>query len=277
MLIPDLDLPHVTLDPGDDAALARAIEAGVYAQHLIDGGDTDPRLPEVVQLGRDAMEQLAWVGIRMALKYAIRTAHSAGLPAEELFQDGCVAVGEAIRRFDYARNFRFTTFVHEYLFRVMCDGGRHRLGHPQVSRADRRAARQALRRMEALGVAESPALLDTVAAAAGLSPTATRRGRIRMVPLDEVIHSPLLGYEPLTSHDMDFLALLLPRHRQVLQLRYGLTGPPRTLVQMAALLRASPSTVKRWEVEALDAARQLLRGERTTAAAAYREETAAAG
>lgn len=255
MLIPDLDLPHVVLHPGDDAALARAIEAGLYAQHLIDKGAPDPRLPQVVARGEEASRTLSWVGIRMALKYALRVAHVSGLPEDELFQDGCVAVGEAIRRFDHARGIRFTTFVHEYLFRVMSDAGHHRVGQPQVSRADRRAARR-----------------EEFSASA-----AARRGRIRLVELDEALHAAVPPPEEEGPHGTDFLALLLPRHRQVLRLRYGMGGQQFTLVQIAELMHASPSTVARWEREALEAARQLLAGERTTMAAAYREVTAAIG
>lgn len=275
MFIPDLDLPEVVLEPGEDAELARAIEAGVYAQHLMDeGSSSDPRLPLVVAAGREAAQRLAWVGIRMALKYALRTAHLSGLPADELFQDGCVAVGEAIRRFDHRHEFRFTTFVHEYLFRVMCDGGHHRMGHPQVSRGDRRAARRALRELEALGMDESPAVLQAVIAETGLSPAAAQRGRIRHVSLDELEHLAVSTDEP-ASLGADFLSLLLPRHRRLLQLRFGFKGPARTLAQVAEIMKASPSSVSRWEREALAAARQLLTGERATRAAAYRGVAAA--
>lgn len=271
MRIPELNLPYVRLAPGEDVALARAIEAGVFAQHLIEEGSDDPRLAEVVRLGEAAAERFSWVGVRMALKYALRTAYVSGLPEDELFQDGCVAVAEAIRRFDFTRSYRFTTFVHEYLFRVMCDGGRHRVGQPLVSRADRRAARQALRQMDALGVEDSSAVFKAVIAATGLSVGAASRGRMRLVALDESAHSPaLVTWGPSDRHGDDFLALLLPRHRRILQLRYGFNGPVHTLKQVAEAMNASASTVARWEREALEAARHLLGGERTTAAAAYR-------
>lgn len=277
MKIPELDLPTVVLAPGDDALLARAIEGGLYARHLLDEGATDPRLHDVVRRGEAAAEKLAWVGIRMAIKYARRTAYVSGLPEEELFQDGCVAVAEAIRRYDHTRTFRFTTFVHEYLVREMTDGGRHRIGHPSVSRADRRAARQALRTLDTLGLEDSELAVDAVVRATGLSPGATQRGRIRLVSLDLSLIAEELSYEHAVETDLDFLALLLPRHRRVLRLRYGLAGRPRTLVETAQIMRASPSTVSRWEREALEAARHLLTGEETTRAAAYRGQAAAVG
>lgn len=276
MPIPQLDLPHITLSPGEDAELARAIEAGLYARHILGEGAADPLLERIVSLGEEASQTLTWVGVRMALKFALRTAHLAGLPADELFQDGCVAVAEAIRRYDHSRAVRFTTFVHEYLYRVMCDAGRHRMGQPMVSRADRRAARQALRQAEALGMAPSSKTMDQVIKDSGLSPGAANRGRIRLVSLDELIHTDS-GYDPPTPFTADFLALLVPRHRRVLQLRHGFEGPPRTLSQVAAMLNASASTVTRWEREALAAAHRLLTGDETTTAAAYREGAAAAG
>ncbi|WP_143570863.1 sigma-70 family RNA polymerase sigma factor [Tessaracoccus sp. ZS01] len=280
MKIPELDLPHVMLATGEDAQLARAVEAGLYAHHLLEEGRLDPLLPAVVALGRRAAERFAWVGIRMALKYARRTAYLSGLPEDELFQDGCVAVGEAIRRYDHARGIRFSTFVHEYLMRELADGGRHWIGRPTVSRADRRAARMAVRAMDARGLADSESAVDTVVTAMGLSPTAARRGRIRHVSLDVALESTglaHLSYEPCHGQGLDFLTLLVPRHRRLLQLRFGLTGQARTLAEIAQIMQASPSTVSRWEREALEAARLLLAGERTTAAAAYSEAAAAVG
>ncbi|MDO5678369.1 MAG: sigma-70 family RNA polymerase sigma factor [Propionibacteriaceae bacterium] len=255
MQIPELALPHVHLLPGEDFELARTIEAGVYAQYLLQTQPERPLLAEMVRAGLAASERLSWVGIRMALKLAQRAAYFSGLPAEELFQDGCAAVGEAIRRFDHTREVRFTTFVHEYLIRVMSDGEQHRVGHPQVSRADRRAARQE---------SQSPA---------------ARRGRIRLVSLDDAAHVEVASADgpPETAVGTDFLALLQPRHQKVLRLRYGYLGQPRTLAEAARIMNASPSTVSRWEREAVEAARLLLAGDRTTTAAAYREEAAAAG
>ncbi|GAA4906223.1 hypothetical protein GCM10025789_27000 [Tessaracoccus lubricantis] len=274
MKIPELDLPHVTLAPGEDAELARAVEAGVYARHLLEQGASDEGLQAVVESGRQAAERFAWVGIRMALKYARRTSYLSALPEDELFQDCCVAVSEAIRRFDHTRQLRFTTFVHEYIMRVLADGGRHRIGRPQVSRADRRAARAIVAALEARGLEESETAVDQVVASLGLSPTAARRGRIRMVSLDTALLSVAANQpqpEPGSEHELDFLALLAPRHRRVLELRFGLAGRAHTLVQIAEVMRASPSTVGRWERDALDAARLLLTGERMTAAAAYGE------
>lgn len=272
MKIPEFDLPLVIFGPGEDTALARAVEAGVYAHHLREQGNADPQLSVVVEQGRAAEQRLAWVGIRMALKYSRRTAYLSGLPEDELFQDGCVAVAEAIRRYDHARGVRFTTFVHAYLMRQLADGGSHRIGRPSVSRADRRAAQATLRAMDSQGLPESESAVDEVISTLGLSPAAARRGRIRLVSLDTALMSDevaQLAHDSRSGHGLDFLSLLLPRHRQILQLRYGISGPAHTLMQISQLMNASPSTVARWQREALDAARLVLSGERTTAAAAY--------
>lgn len=274
MKIPELDLPHVIFGPGEDIALARAVEAGVYAQHLMEQGNDELLLSVVAERGRVAAEQFAWVGIRMALKYSRHTAYLSGLPEEELFQDGCVAVAEAIRRYDHALGIRFTTFVHEYLMRQLADGGRHGIGRPVVSRGDRRAARATLQALDSRGLPESEAAVDEVVSAMGLSPTATRRGRIRMVSLDTALmtdEGAQAVVEDGSGPGLDFLALLSPRHRQILQWRYGIDCPVQTLVQISHRLKASPSTVARWQREALAAARLVLSGERTTAAAAYGE------
>ena len=46
------DLPVIRLEPGEDTALARAVEAGVYATHLLAEHGPDSRLERVAEAGR---------------------------------------------------------------------------------------------------------------------------------------------------------------------------------------------------------------------------------
>ena len=104
-----LRLPDTWFGPGEDLACAEVIEAGLYASHLIDLHGPDPDLSRIVARGREARDRLWAVGLKVAMQQARRLAVAYDLPSEDLFQDGCVAVAEAIERYDFTRGVRFTT------------------------------------------------------------------------------------------------------------------------------------------------------------------------
>lgn len=261
-----LRLPDTWFGPGEDLACAEVIEAGLYASHLIDLHGPDPDLSRIVARGREARDRLWAVGLKVAMQQARRLAVAYDLPSEDLFQDGCVAVAEAIERYDFTRGVRFTTFVFEFVIRTLAEGARHRVGRPIATRADRRAARLAGEERDREAAAGNSIDITRAAAAAGVSPTAARRALVRMVSLDDVTAADPAaeaGFARVDSHGLDFLSLLSPRHRRVLALRYGLGCEALTLADTARRLGASQSTVHRWEGEAIKAARTLLTGERT--------------
>ncbi len=263
----ELRLPDAWFGPGEDLACAKAIEAGLYAAHLLDLHGPDPELSRLVVSAGQARDRLWAVGLKVAMQQARRLAVAYDLPSEDLFQDGCVAVAEAIERFDYTRGVRFTTFVFEAIARTLAEGARHRIGRPATSRADRRAARLAGEERDREAAAGNSIGITRAAAAVGVSPTAASRALVRMVSLDDVVAADPAaeaGFALVDSHGLDFLRLLRARHRQVLELRYGLSGEALTLAETARRMGASQSTVHRWEGEAIAAARALLAGERTT-------------
>ena len=59
--------PPRRLGDGDDLAAARAVEAGVYAAHLLEHSRApDPRLEQVVRAGEEAALALWAIGLRIA-------------------------------------------------------------------------------------------------------------------------------------------------------------------------------------------------------------------
>ncbi|MHA6525212.1 sigma-70 family RNA polymerase sigma factor [Tessaracoccus sp. G1721] len=263
----ELRLPDAWFGPGEDLACAKVVEAGLYAAHLLDLHGPDPELTRLVAAAAEATDRFWAVGLKVAMQQARRLAVAYDLPSEDLFQDGCVAVAEAIERFDFTRGVRFTTFVFEGVARTLAEGARHRMGRPTASRADRRAARLAGAERDREAAAGNSIDIARAAAAVGVSPTAAGRALVRMISLDDVIAadpSAEAGFARVDSHGLDFLSLLSARHRLVLELRYGLWGEALTLAETARRMSASQSTVHRWEGEAIAAARELLAGERTT-------------
>lgn len=263
----DIQLTGSPLADGEDTRLARLIEAGVYAEHLLEIQSVRSDLQRVVDAAAAARERLWSTGMRIAMQQARRVANLNQLPPDDLFQDGCVAVAEAILRYDHERGVRFTTFVFDLVQRAMTHAVRHRIGRPVPSRWDRRAARLVVVEMEARRAEGVAHTLESAAAAVGVPITAVNRALIRMVSLDDTVDSdPAVDapFEGVETAGLDFLKLLTARDRRILELRYGLNGRPMTLAEAAAELGASMSTVHRWEQAAIAASRRILAADRTT-------------
>lgn len=262
-----LQLPAVWFGPGEDLACARTVEAGLYAEHLLEVHGPNAELGQIVDLGREAIQQFWAVGLKIAMQQARRVAAVHDLPPEDLFQDGCVAIAEAIRRYDFRRTVRFTTYVFEFVVRALSEGARHRVGRPAANRADRRAARLAGEERDAQASIGNSIGMRAAAEAAGVSLTAAHRAMVTMVSLDNVTAADLVAeasFARIESVGLDFLGLLDARHRRVLELRFGIAGEALTLADTASRLGASQSTVHRWEHEAIAQARSLLNEDRTT-------------
>ena len=253
--------PRIWLAEGEDLAAARAVEAGLYAQHLLDAGARDPALPRVVAAGREAQELLWGIGIRVARKIAYRVAVAARLSVDDLFQEACLSVARAIRAFDHTMGVRFTTFAYHVIRRALSDSLLSATT-PVGSRADRRATRRAL-----AAQSETPgSSLASAAAAIGVSASAVARGSLRRVPLEGDLAEDIDARHRMTRAEdtsVEFLELLTPRHRRILELR--LREPRYTLALLAEALGVSVSTAHRWDREALREARAVLEADRTTA------------
>lgn len=264
-----LTIPKIWLNDDEDIELAKAVEAGVYAAHLIGIHGPSPDLERVTELGRQAMERLWWAGARVALSQAKRVALGTGLPEEELFQEACVAVAEAIRRYDFTRG-RFITLTYEFVRRALAEVGGQRLGRPTSTRRDRVCASRLAKALDAQLALGEHASAESTAHSIGVSWSAAIRGGARLVSLDEAAMADPraeASFESVGEDCLDFLSLLKPQHQRVLKLRFGLQGPALTLKALARELGTSVSTASRWERDAIAAARQVLTAERTTSIA----------
>lgn len=216
----------------EEKNLARRIEAGLYAEHLIATGDhrhPHSALRRVVEDGSRACETLFRRNLRLVMKLAGRAANRTGLPLDDLFQEGCLALGEAIRHFDHGRGMRFSTLAHEYVSRALGRAVRTRCGS-----------------------------LDLVRPADG------SRRPVQFTDLDQAPSRLLTcdgGFEVVESSSMDFLDLL-GVGGLVLRLRFGIGTACHTRDQVGVALGMSATSVKRIEERALGEARQLLDAER---------------
>lgn len=252
--------------------LARAIEAGVLAAHLLATGErpvpaTDAELAELVAEGQRSWQQFLLANLRLVWKLAGRQARRSGLALDDLFQEGFVALAGALQRFDPNRG-RFSTYactrVEQHLSVIVAA----RLGGLALPAS--RAVK--LRRAQGLAGALAQeygraASVDELAAGLDQSPAWTRRliEHRPPLPLDAATGRQLVDRCQPDPEERVFAAQLrrlltrLPTDQaELLRFRCGLVGEPLSLVEAAQRLRISPSSAKRLERVALAALRSMI-------------------
>ncbi|MER5733383.1 sigma-70 family RNA polymerase sigma factor [Streptomyces sp. NPDC002138] len=106
------------LDAAKEVELSQIIEAGVYAQQILDGriereGDALPTTEELEALaaeGERAKEVFIRSNLRLVVAVARRYPRS-GLPLLDLIQEGNAGLVRAVEKFDYAKGFKFSTYA----------------------------------------------------------------------------------------------------------------------------------------------------------------------
>jgi RNA polymerase sigma factor (sigma-70 family) len=120
------------LTAADEVELAKRIEAGLYARHLLAApgrmGITRKReLQALVADGERAKDHLLRANLRLVVSLAKRyTGH--GMPFLDLIQEGNLGLIRAVEKFDYAKGFKFSTYatwwIRQAISRAMADQSR---------------------------------------------------------------------------------------------------------------------------------------------------------
>jgi RNA polymerase sigma factor (sigma-70 family) len=112
-------LPEISRTPLLDAAseveLSKAVEAGLYAEHLLESdelpdGVTADELERVVAEGERAKDQFIRANLRLVVSIARRYVRS-GMPMLDLIQEGNTGLVRAVEKFDYVRGYKFSTYA----------------------------------------------------------------------------------------------------------------------------------------------------------------------
>ncbi|GGR24510.1 RNA polymerase sigma factor RpoD/SigA [Streptomyces netropsis] len=110
------------LDAAKEVELSQTIEAGVYAQQLLDGlvespdGDSAAasasreELEAIAAEGARAKDVFIKSNLRLVVAVARRYPRS-GLPLLDLIQEGNAGLVRAVEKFDYAKGFKFSTYA----------------------------------------------------------------------------------------------------------------------------------------------------------------------
>ncbi|TAM82404.1 MAG: sigma-70 family RNA polymerase sigma factor [Jatrophihabitans sp.] len=120
------------LNAVQEVELAKRIEAGLYAEHLLAterrvGVTRKRELSAIVADGRRAKDHLLRANLRLVVSLAKRyTGH--GMPFLDLIQEGNVGLIRAVEKFDYTKGFKFSTYatwwIRQAISRAMADQAR---------------------------------------------------------------------------------------------------------------------------------------------------------
>ncbi|MFI6866772.1 sigma-70 family RNA polymerase sigma factor [Nocardia sp. NPDC050406] len=282
------------LTAADEVELAKRIEAGLYAQHLL---ETSKRLSAtkkkdlalLVREGRAARQHLLEANLRLVVSLAKRYT-GRGMPLLDLIQEGNLGLIRAMEKFDYTKGFKFSTYatwwIRQAITRGMADQSRTirlpvhlveqvnklaRIKRELHQQLGREATDAELARESGIPVEKIADLLDHSRDPVSLDMPV---GNDEEAPLGDFIEdSEATSAESaviagLLHRDVrTVLATLDEREQQVIRLRYGLDdGQPRTLDQIGKLFGLSRERVRQIEREVMS---KLRKGERADRLRAY--------
>ncbi|MGD7731935.1 sigma-70 family RNA polymerase sigma factor [Propionibacteriaceae bacterium G57] len=136
-----MQITEAPLDAHTEWRLARTVEVGLFAQHLLHTGASsggvryhEADLQAVVDEGREAWQRL-WLANAGMVKMVARR-YSRGDPAlmDDLVQEGWVALAEALMRYDYTRGLRLSTHAWHWLRHGMAARMRQQTGWEKRTR-----------------------------------------------------------------------------------------------------------------------------------------------
>ncbi len=273
------EIGHIPLLTAEEEVnLARRIERGRSAAKQLEADGIDPqrhtRLETRVADGRAAREHLIIANLRLVV-FVARKYRGRGVPFLDLIQEGSLGLMRAVRKFDYRRGHRFSTYatwwIRQSVTRAI--GDQSRTIRVPVHMGDRinQVTSVSRRLMQKLGHTPSNAELAeelgmsvkrveqiTQAAAPSLSldmPIEEDEDGVLgdlIEDTDAAIPDEIVTEHMLSAQVSEILEALPPREMHILQLRYGLeSGESYTLDQVGQMLGITRERVRQIEAHAL--------------------------
>ena len=221
-----------------------------------------------------AKQELTTRNLRLVISVAREFMHT-GMPLTDLVQEGNIGLMRAVNKFDYQRNFKFSTYAVWWIKQAIRRAVYDQMALIRVPEYMYESARQVQQ------------VIPILTTELGRDPTPAEMAQRLEMPLDRVERSLALTHEPLSldqtqsgvrerpirdriadpdatpgfetvlQHDLQkrthqALAGLKPREAEVLRRRFGLHGQPgETLRQIGLDLALSHERVRQIEAQAL--------------------------
>jgi RNA polymerase nonessential primary-like sigma factor len=281
------------LTAAQEVELAKRIEAGVFAQHMLESDDSlketnRAELKTLVRDGHRAKNHLLEANLRLVVSLAKRYT-GRGMPLLDLIQEGNLGLIRAVEKFDYTKGFKFSTYatwwIRQAITRGMADQGRtirlpvhlveqvnklSRIKRDLHQQLGREATNDELAKEVGLTPAKVADLLDHARDPVSLDMPV---GSEEDAPLGDFIEdgeatdAESAVISGLLHDDLRrVLSTLDDREQSVIRLRYGLDdGQPHTLDQIGKRFGLSRERVRQIEREVMSKLRQGERAERLRA------------
>jgi RNA polymerase sigma factor (sigma-70 family) len=267
------------LSAADEVELAKRIEAGLYAVHLLAASNNfsaarKRELRALVIDGERAKDHLLRANLRLVVSLAKRyTGH--GMPFLDLIQEGNLGLIRAVEKFDYAKGFKFSTYatwwIRQAISRAMADQSRtirlpvHLVEQVNKLQRIRREKNQELGREAShaelaheLDITEERLreLLDLSRDLVSLDQTvgADDDASLGDFIADDRASAGESSVEAglMRAQLYDVLGTLEPREAAVVRMRYGLDGAqPKTLDEIGRSFKLSRERIRQIERETM--------------------------
>jgi RNA polymerase sigma factor (sigma-70 family) len=270
------------LDAAKEVELSQAIEAGVYAQQILDGeiedapaaGASREELEAIAAEGARAKDVFIRSNLRLVVAVARRYPRS-GLPLLDLIQEGNAGLVRAVEKFDYTKGFKFSTYatwwIRQAITRSIADQSRtirlpvhlvEELG--RIRRVQREFNREHGREPEHSEIAEELGsttervsdVLDWARDPVSLNMSVDDEGETQFGDLleDTSAVSPEQSVMTLLRSEEleDLIGRLDDRTASIIKARYGIDdGRERTLTEVGKQHGLTRERIRQIEVQAL--------------------------
>ncbi|MGD8243640.1 MAG: sigma-70 family RNA polymerase sigma factor [Anaerolineae bacterium] len=267
------------LETEEEVRLAKAIEAGRRAQEVLNsngvGNEERRRLERRIEQGLVAREHLIKANTRLVVSIA-KKYMGRGVPFLDLIQEGNLGLMKAVKKFDYTRGYRFSTYatwwIRQTITRSIADQGRTIRVPVHMSDRIRRLYKTARKLEQECGRKPTP---EEIAEEMDVEPRKVRwmlRVSWRPMSLERPIgddgDSDELGsfiedrttpiptenttHRLLAEKIQEMLTTLSPREARILRLRFGLVdGCSHTLEEVGQRFGLTRERIRQIEGKAL--------------------------